>query len=625
MSLRQLPAAPAETFSSNATWSTLDVLADAARRHGDASALLYLPDVSAAADPAADVAEHRTTYVELHARVLQAANLLTRLGITRDQPVAIVLPLLPQTCIALWGAEAAGIAMPMNYLLSVEHMAHMLRAVDCSALIALGPDEEFRIWDKALALRELVPSLRTLIQVGGEVTDARVLGFDAACDAEPADRLVGSRPGPDDTAAYFHTGGTTGAPKLARHTHRNQVHISQASAHVYGYRAGERLFCGMPMFHVAGSLLLALAGMSAGCETVLLTAAGLRNKDVVGNFWPLVERYRPAVTAGSPTSLVGLAARGTAALGRAPDTSSVRLWFVGGAPLPTSVADDFERTFDVPVREGYGMTESGGLIAATPVWTERRAGSAGPVLPGMEVRVVRPDLYPATIEACASGRSGLVLARGPNVFPGYVETTMNDGVLDADGWLVTGDLGHLDADGYLHLTGRAKDVIIRGSHNIDPVAIEEVASQHPDVLFCAAVGQPDRYAGEVPVLYVSAKPGRSIDTDALQAWVATRVAEQPARPKRVCQVDDIPLTAVGKVFKPELRLLAAQHAFDEALRPVQDEGLPVTVRAEQRANQGLVAVIEWTGQGVDAAGVRRISAAMAGFPATVVWPDGTSI
>ncbi|MBQ1764053.1 MAG: AMP-binding protein, partial [Aquincola sp.] len=249
-----------------------------------------------------------------------------------------------------------------------------------------------------------------------------------------------------------------------------------------------------------------------------------------------------------------------------------RALLTGGSPLPTELAAGFEERFQVPVRNILGMTESAGVICIEPVDGPRTPGSCGLPLPGTEVKVVRPDGTPA-----GPGEPGILRVRGPNVSPGYTDAARNAGTFE-DGWLISGDIGHLDEAGRVYVTGRSKDVIIRGAHNIDPGMIESALLRHPDVLMAAAVGQPDAYAGELPVAFVSLKPGAQVDAQALAAFAAPYIPERPAMPKRVDVLPAIPTTAVGKVYKPALRALATQRLLEEQLAAA---GLPAeAVRVE---------------------------------------------
>ena len=182
--------------------------------------------------------------------------------------------------------------------------------------------------------------------------------------------------------------------------------------------------------------------------------------------------------------------------------------------------------------------------------------------------------------------------KGPGVFPGYLDASQNAGTLTDDGWAITGDLGTLDEDHYLFLTGRSKDLIIRGAHNIDPAIIEEALAEHPAVALAAAVGKPDAYAGELPVAYVQLKAGSSASEAELLEFAAGRIAERPALPKEVNIIEALPVTGVGKIFKPALRWEQAERVFREALEPLATEGTTFVVEVGEDPRRGTLARVE---------------------------------
>jgi fatty-acyl-CoA synthase len=205
------------------------------------------------------------------------------------------------------------------------------------------------------------------------------------------------------------------------------------------------------------------------------------------------------------------------------------------------------------------MTEFAGAITQTPWNLEERPGSVGPPVALVEVAVLSGGQLHR-----GPSPSGEILARGPQMFAGYFDAQAA-GATFHDGWLRSGDLGHIGADGEVYVTGRAKDVIIRGGHNIDPASIEDVALRFPGVALAAAVGRPDPYAGETPILFVSPEPGASLDEAALADFMQAGVAEPPARPRAIIVIGEMPVTPVGKIFKPRLRELAAERAAREGL------------------------------------------------------------
>ena len=264
----------------------------------------------------------------------------------------------------------------------------------------------------------------------------------------------------------------------------------------------------------------------------------------------------------------------------------------GGAALPIQVEKDFYENFGIPVFQMYGATEATVIISMNPALGEARIGSVGIRVPYEEWKIIKNEM---TMEACAAGEPGQIAIKGPNVFPGYKDKSQNKGVLTEDGWLLTGDLGHIDQDGYLFLTGRAKDVIIRSAHNIDPSIIEEAMMQHPAVELAAAIGKPDQYAGELPVVYVQLKPGQAATSEELMEFVSGNISERPAKPKEVHIIDQMPMTAVGKIFKPRLRWAQIQAVLEHNLSDLGQKGAEISVAVVEDGSRGTVAEIELSG------------------------------
>lgn len=519
------------------------------------------------------------TYRDLLKGIHQTANLLHGLHLCPHDVVAILLPGGLAYHLALWGGEAAGIVQPLNPLLSEDKLLSLLRASQAKVLIAHGVDDDTQMRAKALRLQAQLPHLQTVLLVhpeGEPLAEALPDGtqdFHAHRAQQASDRLLSDRVfSPQDIAAYFHTGGTTGAPKLARHSHGAQIFTAWANATMQGFQASDVTINGYPLFHVAGVLPGALCSLAVGMHVIIPTAALFRNRDVVQNYWRLAEHHGCTLMSGVPTVLAALA--GVPLDGA--DISRMRSVRTGAAPLPPELAQRFAQTFGLQINESLGMTETAGLSTVAPPGLSAPAGCVGWPLPHAQVRIVALNSDDqATGDDLPASDKGMVLYRGPNLFSGYLDAAETASSFTPDGWLITGDVGFVDTQGRLHLSGRAKDLIIRGGHNIDPKVIEDALGAHPAVDLCAAVGAPDAYAGELPVAFATLKPGSTVSEAELLTFTAEGVDEAPARPKSITVLARMPVTNVGKIYKPELRTLATaavvQGLVHNTLAPLQLE------------------------------------------------------
>jgi len=596
--------------------STYQLLLDAAAAWPDGIATQWIPD------PADYTRCLSWTYAELAGTVTRIANALTSLGVRRADAVTLSSVNTSMLYAATLAAQAAGIAAPVNPALSAERIAELIRRTGSRVLIAAGPELDPQLWQRLLEVAHeagmtAVLALRPddahgvpppLGETGDPDGHSPVVAYlNEMIAGQPADRLAGADlPEAADLAAFVHTGGTTGAPKVAAHTHANQLACGRGIAQCAGLAPGEGMLGGLPLFHVNALIVTGIAPMFSGARVVWPGPAGYRDKALYARFWQLIEHYQVAAMSAVPTVYGTLAQIPVDA-----DISSLRIPIAGAAPLPASVREAFAARTGRRLLEGYGLTEA----TCATTWTrpgEERPGSVGRALPGQQVKAVRIG-EDGSWSDCAPGQTGVLAISGPAVFAGYVTDPGRGGPrlstrgLVRDGWLDTGDLGRADADGFVYLTGRAKDLIIRGGHNIDPKVIEDALLTHPAVASAAAVGRPDRHSGEVPVAYVvPAGPG-GLDEAELLAWAATAIDEPAARPKYIYAVDVIPVTTVGKPFKPALAADAAVRTVTEALAAA---GLP-DARATAAHEDGRLVV---TVTGADPARVRD---AVAGFALTV--------
>ena len=517
-----------------------------------------------------DVA-HTRSNLELLQEITRVANMMHDMITRKYGAAAIISPTYDQIPATIWGTQTTGIVSSINYLLSPDVIVDLLRAENAEILVVPGPNIDRDIWTKVRAVIAQADMIEKILVLGGVPTkDSRMYDFDKTVKQYPNDRLTFSREiGRNTVAALFHTGGTTGTPKLVQLTHGNQIHGAWAFAQMWGITETDVILNCLPMFHVGGTISLGMSGMAAGAHEVILSPYGLRNQDIVRNYWRIAARYKATIVGGVPTAIVAIS---DVPVGDA-DISSVRMGFTGGALCPVPVAERFEKKINGTLYEQYGMTETGAMISSNPVLGKRILGSAGLRVPFSDLMIARQkEVEKGIVVKCDVGEIGSVLVRGPQVFPGYKDPQHNAGALLGDGWLVTGDLGYMNAENRLFLTGREKDLIIRSGHNIDPASIEEVANAHPAITMSAAVGMPDEYAGEVPVVFIVRAPGKDLDIVEFQKYMAERVAEPPAKPKKVFEVTELPTTTVGKIFKPRLRELAVEEKTRQLLAKYVDIG-----------------------------------------------------
>jgi len=488
--------------------------------------------------------------------ITRAANLFRSLGLARGKGVAAFLsPTLPALPPMLLGAQIAGVASALNYLLSPDAIFDLLNAQEATILVIPSRDADAMCWSKAADVFDHVSTLRHVIVIGDDTQNiSRFTSLNDVMNGVAGD-VLNFQPSTDrDTVcALFHTGGTTGSPKLVRLTHGNQIHAAFGFAQVFGYNENDIVINGFPFFHVGGTMTVGLSVLAAGGHVVVPSPYALRSPAVVERYWDIVQHFRATVVGGVPTSIGSLSNSWVEGM----DASSVRMAVTGGAILPKAVGDRFEATTGIQLFETYGMTETAAAIAFNPGYGEPLPGSVGFRAPYSDIRIVGLDSE--ELITCRPNESGGVQIRGPQVFPGYLDEAHNEGTLGKDGWLTTGDIGYLTDDDRLVLTGREKDLIVRSGHNIDPAAIEDVANQFEGIDISAAVGMPDQYAGEVPALFVVPSAGTQIDLEALMAFLEQHIHEAPARPRSITIIDALPMTAVGKIFKPTLRELAIRE------------------------------------------------------------------
>ncbi|MCC1494463.1 acyl-CoA synthetase [Cognatishimia sp. F0-27] len=560
------------------------------------------------------------TWAELRDKTAQTANLLRSLGIGESDVVAYVLPNATETVLTLLGGCVAGIVNPINPLLEPEQIASILRETGAKVVVTLKPFPKTDVAQKVQEAVRHAPDVDTVLEVDlnryltppkswivplirpkleGQ-RHADYLDFNKEVAKHPK-TLQFADSTSDRVAAYFHTGGTTGMPKVAQHKYSGMIYNGFLGDTVL-FTENDTMICPLPLFHVMATQALLMSAMAAGSHVVFPTPQGYRGEGVMDNFWKLCERWNVTYIITVPTAVAALMQRKVDA-----DISSVKFAISGSAPMPQELFKRFEDVCGLSICEGYGMTEATCLVAINPPDGEKKIGSVGLPFPYTDVKIVKigdGSGGGGEPKECAVDEIGEICVDNPGVIPGgtYTEQDKNADLFHWDRYLRTGDLGRIDADGYLWITGRAKDLIIRGGHNIDPAEIEDALLSHPAVAVAGAIGQPDARAGEVPCAFVELVAGATVSSEDLLEHARTHVHERAAHPKHMTILPELPKTAVGKVFKPDLRKHAITRVYNGALEEAGVAARVVAVVDDKK--RGLVAQV--TPNGASEADVAQV-------------------
>ena len=569
------------------------------------------------------------TWQDFHARICQAANLFRRLGIKEGDAVAMVLPNSIETATAIFGGMIAGIAAPINPLLATDQMAAILRETNAKVVVTLKSFPKTDIAQKVASALLDAPDVHTVLEIdlnrylsppkkwivplvrpkNPVIHKAKILDYveetsrqNSSLDFEDVQQ--------DRVAVYFHTGGTTGMPKVVQNRYSGLIYNGWLGENLLPVTENDTIMCPLPLFHTFAASIVMMLSFKAGLHVVYPTPAGYRGDGVFDNFWKLCERWKVTFVMTVPTAVSQKMQRPVDA-----DISTVKNAFSGSAPMPLELFNRFGSSTGMTVIEGYGLTEVTGLVSCNPPTGEKKVGSVGFVMPYTDVRIYN-ETSNGPVE-CATDEIGEVCITSPSVYAGntYTDPDKNVDLFYFDKYLRTGDLGRIDSDGYLWITGRIKDLIIRGGHNIDPAIIEEALMANENVAMVAAIGQPDAHAGEIPCAYVELVEGGNASSEELIEFCRDKVPERAAIPKYLEIMDELPKTAVGKVFKPDLRKMAITRIYDETLCAAAVNAKVVEVADTKK--HGMVARLEKTGDIEDSDVIK----ALGGFTRPWEWTD----
>jgi long-chain acyl-CoA synthetase len=485
--------------------------------------------------PAFFYKEQKLTYAELERKIALCAGGLSRLGIGKGDAFGVVLRNCPEFVVLFFALSRLGaVLVPVNFLEKGERMGFIFHDAEVKGCLT---SREFLA--NVRQAQKQAPSLaRIFLKDPGGTESA----FDALLEGPPA---AGAAPvGPDDLSLLIYTAGTTGLPKGVMLTHRNFCANVESCRGAIELSREDRFMCLLPMFHSFAWTTNVLVPLSLGASTVVIESL-LPFEPVMKAVW----RHKVTLFCAVPPIFATLTQRirGVKAL-LLRMLNPVRVAVSGAAALPGGVQRKFEKTFGIPLLEGYGLTEAAPVVALNPLHGERRPGTVGLPIPGVQVAILDDDENPVEL-----GAVGEICVKGENVMKGYYkrpEETRE--AFTRDGWLKTGDLGKLDADGYLSIVDRKKDLIIVKGLNVYPQEIEAALLSHPSVGEAAAVGIQDATGDELIKAFVVLKEGLSADRAALMKVCREKLAPYKI-PRDIELRKELPKNALGKILKKDLR------------------------------------------------------------------------
>lgn len=488
------------------------------------------------------------TYADLRNNVLNIGEELTRLGIPAGDKVAFLADNGGWTALLYLGVMANGrVIVPLNAVAGDVQLIHVLDHSDTN-VVFVSP-----------AYRDKLGEL--LRQVPREI---RVFDLDPAqgpawpgngSESPPADAAVVPAPDPADPALLLYTSGSTGLPKGAVLSHRAIVAGGRNVVTGHGLTSEDRALCVLPIYHINGAMVTVAAPLVSGGSVVMPARFS------AGAFWSWIARYRCSWSSIVPTIikyLLDRAGQETFDFGSDERLRSFRFGRSASAPLPAAVLEEWESTFRVPMIETLGLTETAGTVASNPMPpSPRKPGSVGLAF-GNEIGIIDESGTD-----CPPGTAGEIAVRGDNVLEYYYKNPEATEAAFTNGWFRTGDLGMLDQDGYLFITGRLKELIIRGGENIAPREIDDILYRHDAVLEAAAFGVDDRNYGQEVVACVVRRAGYQCTEQELKSLCERAVGEYKA-PKRIYFMDDLPKGPSGKILRLKLPGLISPDRTDSA-------------------------------------------------------------
>ncbi|MCZ6506577.1 MAG: long-chain fatty acid--CoA ligase [Acidobacteria bacterium] len=507
------------------------ILEQSALRHSDKAAFV--------------LGGHGLTFGELDAAARKVAGALVSMGVTRGDKVALTCPNLPYFPIVYFGILKAGAAVvPLNVLFKAREVEYHLKDSEAKAYFCFEGTAELAIGKEGAAGFGGADGCDHLVAITADpaapspLAGATTLGALLAAGDPTFDTV---QTGADDTAVILYTSGTTGQPKGAELSHSNLFMNCLVSRDVLAFEPEDRTLVVLPLFHSFGQVVLMNTGVLCGVTSIL--SPRFEAEAALA----LMQEHRISVFAGVPTMYWALLHAEAEGVDLAAIAANMRLAVSGGSALPVQVLREFEERFGVPILEGYGLSETSPVASFNHLDRERKPGSVGTPIWGVEMRIVDDE-----DNEVPTGEAGEIVIRGHNVMKGYYRRPEANAKALRGGWFHSGDVGIMDEDGYFFIVDRTKDMIIRGGFNVYPREIEEVMMEHPDVSLVAVLGEPHEQHGEEIKAFVVPAEGTEPTEQGLIDWCKERLAAYKY-PRSIEFRESLPMTATGKILKTELR------------------------------------------------------------------------
>jgi long-chain acyl-CoA synthetase len=509
------------------------ILEDSARRYPAKAAFTFM--------------DRSITYAELNAAANKVANGLVSRGIVPGDKVALSCPNLPAFPVLYYGIIKTGaVVVPLSVLLKKDEIEYHLRDSDAKAYCCYTGTPDLPIGQmghdafNAVAACELffliMPDAAMPTFIAGTATMLDLMN-------NQPDVFETCQTNAEDTCVIIYTSGTTGRPKGAELTHSNLLLNAILICDLMNSSADDTGLIVLPLFHIFGMTALLNAGVYKGGTGVLLTRFD------AAQAFALMQQHKVTLFIGVPTMFWGLLNYTNPQVDFNAIAANLKLCLSGGASLPVKVLQDFEQRFNVPIIEGYGMSEGSPVVTFNDLKTGRKPGSVGTPVWGVQVKLIDAEGNEVPV-----GEKGELLYRGHNVMKGYYKKPEATAAVLQNGWMHSGDIAVKDADGFYYIVDRTKDMIIRGGYNVYPREVEETMIQHEAVSLVAVIGIPHEELGEEVKAFVVLKESYTVSSAELLNWTKERIASYKY-PRHIEFVAALPMSATGKILKKELRKL----------------------------------------------------------------------